>query len=308
MKFDHLPSKSFVAWKVAAIALASFVAVASYLISPLREQGLHGDIMFLSLVVVISMCLWLFRDLNRVIQRRSSEIDRLMAVNLSLTSLIDLKDHYTEGHSRNVRNLSRDFAEYLGMTTDRIDEIALAALLHDIGKIGISDDVLKKAGPLTDGEFVQIKAHPDFGASAVEPIEEYGNVAEIIRHHHERFDGTGYPAGLAGTQIPYGARLIALADTYDALIHGRAYRAPMSSPQALNTIREQSGKQFDPTLADAFVQFIEAGEGADTHHDPVCGMPLNDLTVSTIFMGRRFYFCSQTCLREFNQRPTKYTT
>jgi len=306
MKFEHVLTRRSEALKIAGIVIASLTVLASYLFPRLRPADIHVEIMFWCIVLVIVLCAWLLHDLTRLVQRQGAQIERLMGVNLALTSLIDLKDHYTEGHSRNVGELSRGFAEHLGLPRSQVEEIALAALLHDIGKIGIPDTILKKPGPLTEAEFAKVKRHAGLGASAIEPIEDYRNVVQVIKHHHERFDGTGYPDGLAGDRIPEGARLIALADTFDALVHGRAYRRAKTVTDALEMIQQQKGGQFDPILTDAFLEFIRNGADVLMRHDPVCGMVLKDNTLHTTYAGDVFYFCSQTCLQEFSKRPARY--
>ncbi len=138
-------------------------------------------------------------------------------------------------------------------------EVAVAAQLHDIGKVGIGDGVLNKAGKLTEEEMNHIGEHPVIGERIVGCLPYMGSVAGIVRHHHERFDGTGYPDHLAGEQIPLASRMIAVADAYDAMTSSRPYRAAMPPEQAAAGIREGAGSQFDPALAEVFLDLFYTG-------------------------------------------------
>lgn len=235
------------------------------------------------------------------------QLERLMGVSLALTSLIELKDEYTRGHSINTRRLAGEFAEYLGLDPRTVEDIRLAAQLHDIGKIGIPDAILKKSSDLTDKEYAAVMRHPELGANAVRSIEGCDTVAEIIGAHHERFDGSGYPRRLAGKSIPLGARIVSLADTYDALVHGRAYREPMTAVNAMDVIASERGGQFDPGLTERFIQFLRQPQ-ADNVHDPVCGMSANraDDTLYVRYDEQTWHFCSMTCLQAFRNNPGKY--
>ncbi len=296
-------------WKVTGIILATLIAVVSYLVPDSRLADHHAAIMLGSFLTVLLLCAWLLKDLTGVVQDQKDQMERLMGTNLALTSLIDLKDHYTEGHSRNVRDLARGFAAYLTVPPRQVEQISLAAQLHDIGKIGIPDAILAKPSRLTDEEYAEIKKHPDLGADAIQHIPDYEDIVRIIRHHHERFDGRGYPEGLAGTEIPTGSRLISLADTYDALIHGRAYRQAMSTMDAIREMQAERGGQFDPDMFDHFIRFLSTGANTHSCDDPVCGMPVAgaDPELSVSYNHRNYFFCSRTCLVEFTRHPDKYS-
>lgn len=169
----------------------------------------------------------------------------------SLGNAVDARDSDTFNHSWEVAELSRMIAETLGLSVRQVETIHLAGHLHDIGKIGIPDAVLKKKGKLNDEEWILMKRHPDIGAVIIRPIEAFasrGGVADMILSHHERFDGTGYPRGLKGYLIPLGARIIAAADTLSALLQNRHYRNGTSLEAALIEIRGCSGTQFDPAV------------------------------------------------------------
>ncbi|MBU1262895.1 GAF domain-containing protein [bacterium] len=177
----------------------------------------------------------------------------------TLVATIDAKDPYTHGHSQRVMEYSVAVAEELGQSKEEIKGVKLSSLLHDIGKIGVDEKILRKTGRLTDDEFSVIKTHPGLGADIVSHIKQLMAVSPGIRHHHERYDGQGYPAGLAANMIPLSARIIAVADTYDAMTSDRPYRQGLETKVALAEIEKFSGIQFDRTCADAFLQAHKKG-------------------------------------------------
>ncbi|MBU2462384.1 GAF domain-containing protein [bacterium] len=177
----------------------------------------------------------------------------------TLVATIDAKDPYTHGHSQRVMEYSVAVAEELGQSKEEIKGVKLSSLLHDIGKIGVDEKILRKTGRLTDDEFSVIKTHPGLGADIVSHIKQLMAVSPGIRHHHERYDGQGYPTGLAANMIPLSARIIAVADTYDAMTSDRPYRQGLETKVALAEIEKFSGIQFDRTCADAFLQAHKKG-------------------------------------------------
>ncbi len=178
----------------------------------------------------------------------------LMGLLHSLTSAVDAKDTYTCGHSQRVALLSRHLARAAGLSDEDVEQIYVAALLHDVGKIGVPEGVLQKAGKLTDEEFAQMKRHPLIGSRILQDVRQLRHVLPGVLHHHERFDGRGYPDGLADDHIPLMGRIICLADSFDAMTSDRTYRKGMPVEVALAEIRKCSGTHFDPKLAEAFLQ------------------------------------------------------
>ena len=174
----------------------------------------------------------------------------------TLVSLVDLRDAYTGGHSGRVAGYSRSTAVHLGLRDSEIDTVVMAALMHDIGKIGVPDHVLLKAGKLTNEEFAHIKKHPELGWMALKNIDDFKTISLVVLHHHERYDGLGYPGGLRGNEIPLGARIIAVADTYDALTTNRPYRTARSQQEALEELERCSDTQFDSQVLSAFLDSI----------------------------------------------------
>ncbi|MBS3909806.1 MAG: HD-GYP domain-containing protein [Actinobacteria bacterium] len=176
---------------------------------------------------------------------------------LSFSKAIEAKDPYTRGHSDSVAVLSSEFSSYLGLDKRQIEKVYVGGRLHDIGKIGTPRSILNKPGHLTDEEYAIVKEHVCKGLEIVQPINHFINVADIVVHHHERYDGSGYPMGLSGERIPLLARIVSIADAFDAMTSDRAYRQAMSTEQALDNITKNMGSQFDPLLADHFVNMIE---------------------------------------------------
>jgi putative nucleotidyltransferase with HDIG domain len=176
----------------------------------------------------------------------------------ALARAVDASSHWTAGHSERVTSLSMRMAVHLGLEGGSVETLRRGGLLHDIGKIGISPDILDKPGRLTIPELQRIQQHPALGARILAPLEAFADAVPIVLHHHERFDGAGYPHGLKGEGIPRLARLLAVADVYDALVSSRPYRAGWDHELALETIRDSSGTHFDPAMVDLFFQVIES--------------------------------------------------
>lgn len=171
----------------------------------------------------------------------------------ALARAVDARDHYTHDHSARVARLCVATARRLGVCDpDTLQDIELAGVLHDIGKIGIPDAILAGHTRLTDEEYEIVKQHVTVGAEIVSHVAELADVARAILHHHERYDGRGYPAGLSGERIPLAARLIAVADAYDSLTSDRTYRKACSREQGLAELQCASGTQFDPQVVNAF--------------------------------------------------------
>ena len=175
----------------------------------------------------------------------------------TLAEAIDAKDNYTNGHSGRVANYTRELARRFGYSQKRQDEIYMMGLLHDVGKIGVPDAVINKPAKLTEEEYAQIKTHPVMGDRILKNIRERPKLAVGARWHHERYDGTGYPDGLSGDIIPEEARIIAVADAYDAMTSRRSYRGILPQDIVRNEIKNGKGKQFDPAFADIMLTMIE---------------------------------------------------
>jgi putative nucleotidyltransferase with HDIG domain len=194
----------------------------------------------------------------REILEANKRLDRLNWGTLTaLARAIDAKSDWTAGHSERVTKLALNIGRILGLTQEELDNLHRAGLLHDIGKIGTPAELIDKSERLTAEEQQIVNEHPSIGERILEPIEAYADIIPIVRQHHEWFNGKGYPDGLSGEAINLGARILAVADVYDALSSERPYRAAMDPDQALQIIKENSGSHFDPVVVDAFFDFIE---------------------------------------------------
>ena len=178
---------------------------------------------------------------------------------VALSSALDARDHETEGHSLRVARLTCMLGQHIGMDAGQLKTLERGAILHDIGKIGISDTILLKPGPLSEQEWGAMHLHPDIGARIIEGIPFLQETLPVIRYHQERWDGSGYPLGLQGAEIPLMARIFAIVDAYDALTSDRPYRIKISTKEALEYLQSQSGILFDPEVVDAFEQLIKSG-------------------------------------------------
>jgi len=198
------------------------------------------------------------KDLSYEVQRKSAENEELsLQIVMALAGAIDAKDTYTNGHSSRVAKYSMEIAKRYGYTSEKQNDIYMMGLLHDVGKIGIPDEVINKPSKLDDVEYEMIKAHPVIGAQILEAIRGLPELAVGARWHHERYGGGGYPDGLKGDQIPEEARIIAVADAYDAMTSYRSYRDPMSQERVREEIVKGKGTQFDPVFADCMLAMID---------------------------------------------------
>jgi putative two-component system response regulator len=175
-----------------------------------------------------------------------------------LAQAIEARDPYTHSHSENVAKYATIIASEMGLSAKEIETIRQACELHDLGKIGIGDSILMKPGTLTKEEWVEIRKHPVIGATILEPLTFLSDVIELVRQHHEHYDGSGYPDGKKGEEISLGARIINLADAYEAMRSARSYRKiPLSKEAAIEEIRNNSGTQFDPKVVEVFFRVVD---------------------------------------------------
>lgn len=201
----------------------------------------------------------------------------------SLGAAIDAKDPNTSSHSEEVAEVARAVALGMGLQASQAEMVHLAGHLHDIGKIGVPDHILKKQGPLSDLEWTHMRRHPDTGADILRPVKDLARngIVEMVRHHHERWDGRGYPCGLRGEQIPLGARIICLADTLSAILQNRPYRPAREFEVAVAELINCAGSQFDPRIVAAFLKIKEEIRAVLTYLNPGHGVSeLTDQAVS----------------------------
>ena len=178
----------------------------------------------------------------------------------ALANAIDIRDTYTITHSQQIANWSAKTARQLGCTPDEVNEIYLGGMLHDIGKIGIPDSILQKPAKLNEEEWKIVRTHPTLGAELISPIRKLANVAPMIENSHERYDGLGYPHGKKGTDIPLGARIISVVDSYSAMRDTRPYKKPYNIARIIEELKQNSGKMYDPMVVDAFLKVIQSEE------------------------------------------------
>ncbi len=208
------------------------------------------------------------RNLEAEVEMKALENENLsMHVVQTLAEAIDAKDTYTNGHSGRVAEYSREIARRYGYSKKHQDEIYMMGLLHDVGKIGVPDNVINKTSRLTDKEFELVKKHPSLGDKILKNIEEMPKLSIGARWHHERYDGTGYPDGLSKTDILEEARIIAVADAYDAMTSHRSYRDILPQETVRQEIEKGKGTQFDPVFADIMLQIISEDTEYKLHED-----------------------------------------
>jgi len=214
------------------------------------------------------------RALEEMVQDRTSELRRAVeelelsyvATLEALIAALDAREHETQNHSQRVQLYTVGIAQALGLPSDRMTDIARGALLHDIGKIGVSDNILLKPAKLTPEEWIEMRRHPEIGYQILKNIPFFDNAMRIVRYHHERWDGGGYPYRLTSEEIPIEARIFAVADTFDAMTADRVYRKALPAYIAIEELHRFAGSQFDPRVVDAFVTNLEPIVGTVAPH------------------------------------------
>jgi len=177
----------------------------------------------------------------------------------ALAAAIDARDNYTHDHSEQVVSLAGRTATLLGLSAAEAERVRDGAMLHDVGKVAIPNEILYKPGVLNEEEWAIMREHPVIGERILRRTPELAAIAPLVRHEHERWDGTGYPDGLAGKAIPVGSRIILVCDAYNAMITARPYREPMTAGEAIDELRRNAGSQFDPDVVDALLTVLGPG-------------------------------------------------
>lgn len=226
-----------------------------------RQIAMNAGISLLAYLIIVVFCVVAYHGMYEHQKRDSENKERLNRLNANivraLAYTIDAKDRYTSGHSQRVANYSMELAKRMGKSAEEQRLVYYAGLLHDVGKIRVPEDVINKPGKLTEEEFNQIKMHPISGYHILKDIYEDNRIAIGARYHHERYDGNGYPNGLAGENIPEIARIIGVADAYDAMASNRSYRAALPQEVVRSEIENGRGGQFDPVVADIMLQMMD---------------------------------------------------
>lgn len=216
---------------------------------------------FDNLIMLIQSGIKYIEQINKIKAMNSTLEHYLVDFAKILLQTVGAKDHYTEEHSRRVTLLADVFSKYLKLDKNQISDLQIAAAFHDIGKIGIPDNILLKTTRLTDDEYTVIKTHPVIAANIFSVSDIYKDIYPIMYCHHERYDGKGYPTGIAGRQIPFLARILSICDCFDAIVSKRTYKEGASIEFALSEIQKGAGTQFDPDLAPSFILMVENNIG-----------------------------------------------
>lgn len=212
---------------------------------------------FDQLELLVESCVKAIRQM-RTIKEYQSELSKAYIQTIEmLRTVVESRDSDTKGHSERVSDLAAAIAAHMGFDGKDLDRIRTAGLFHDVGKIGVPDSILLKNGPLTDEEFLSIKLHPSEGERILSAYSEFDDLIAMVRSHHERFDGRGYPDGKKGEEICIGARIMTVADSFDAMVSNRAYRKGLGFDVAVSELLRNSGSQFDPKVVDAFISLTE---------------------------------------------------
>ena len=199
----------------------------------------------------------LIKDINKELTETNNKLEKAYLETIeTLRFTVEAKDTYTRGHSDRVSEYSVLLGKHLGLSEDDIHLLRIGGLFHDIGKIGVPDSILLKTSKLTDDEYSEIKNHPKIGAQILSNATVFEKAIPIVKHHHERYDGFGYPEKLSGENIPYLARIAAIADSFDAMTSRRTYRDSLPLDIVLEEIRKNKGTQFDPNIADKFLDVL----------------------------------------------------
>ncbi len=212
-----------------------------------REYGFEAVLLFFGPLLLARYSFKMYMDM------RIMYMETIQA----LSKTIEAKDKYTCGHANRVKEYAVKLARVMNLTSKQVENIETAALLHDIGKIGIDDNILKKEDKLTKEEYDSIKQHPVIGANILKDVDFLKNIINIVKYHHERYDAKGYPEGLSGDDIPIEAAILSLADAFDAMTSDRPYRQALSKEKAIDEIKSSQGRQFHPKLAQVFIDIIK---------------------------------------------------
>ena len=212
---------------------------------------------FDQLELLVESCVKSIKQM-RTIKEYKADLEKAYVQTIeTLRHVVESRDKETKGHSERVAILAKALAEEMQLAQDDIETIHIAGLFHDVGKIGIPDSILLKNGSLTKEEFMTIKGHPAEGERIIVSYAPFKNLLNIVRGHHERYDGTGYPDGKAGNDICLGARIIAVADSFDAMMSNRTYRRGLGFDKTMDELVKGKGTQFDPAIVDAFLKLVE---------------------------------------------------
>ncbi|MEW6173733.1 MAG: HD-GYP domain-containing protein [Bacillota bacterium] len=262
---------SFLISRVTSIAIAAFSAVSAGFVTFLKGTVLFsGGALNIVIMVVAVICAaalyFVVGSLSNAVAKRQQAEERahrlqevFLGVISSLSRVLDARDPHTARHSQSVADYALAIAKEMGLSASQRETVYFAGILHDVGKIGISEQPLRKPGKLTPEEWEEIKKHPVLSYKILRDIPELEEIAVITLYHHERWDGGGYPYGVKEESIPLGARILCVADSYDAMISERVYKKAMPQERALSELKRCAGTQFDPEIVDVFLRCFDGG-------------------------------------------------
>ena len=243
-------------------------------VKTIRQLDIQGyyekDDRFDQLELLVESCVKSIRQMRIIREYQEDLAKAYMQTIETLRYVVETRDKETKGHSERVSGLGAELARELGMPEEQVEMIRVAGLFHDIGKIGVPDIILLKKGPLSDQEFLEIKKHPAEGEKILQTYSPFAKLLPIVRGHHERFDGRGYPDGLAGEEICLGARVIAVADSFDAMVSNRTYRRGLSFERTMEELERGKNAQFDERVVVALYRLINR-MGRENFEERFCG-------------------------------------
>ena len=243
-------------------------------VKTIRQLDIQGyyekDDRFDQLELLVESCVKSIRQMRIIREYQEDLAKAYMQTIETLRYVVETRDKETKGHSERVSGLGAELARELGMPEEQVEMIRVAGLFHDIGKIGVPDIILLKNGPLSDQEFLEIKKHPAEGEKILQTYSPFAKLLPIVRGHHERFDGRGYPDGLAGEEICLGARVIAVADSFDAMVSNRTYRRGLSFERTMEELERGKNAQFDERVVVALYRLINR-MGRENFEERFCG-------------------------------------
>ncbi|WP_291634742.1 HD-GYP domain-containing protein [Clostridium sp.] len=246
---------------IISVNVIIFLVFSYYLLSVWKNNVLLPLVVQIFFVLNIFLSIGIYFKMNKTYHDIELKLENAYLSGFeAMGALVDAKDFYTGEHSKNVSKYVSIICSNLDCSKNKEDiknKVKIAATFHDLGKIGVPDIILKNPGKLSDSDYEIMKLHPVIGANVIDKIKGFSEISTIIRHHHGRWDGAGYPDGLIGNEIPFGSQIISLADTFDAITSDRVYRKGLSKDTALKILIEEKGKQFNPQLVDVFIDIIK---------------------------------------------------
>ena len=293
------------------IVISVTIAVLNFYTLTFHSNLLFAEIIIQSSLYVLNGIIFGFVFEKIQSSTRSLQLSKMSFLR-GLSNVLDTRDTYTEGHSVRVANLALLTGKAMGLTNHDLEILYQAGIMHDIGKVGISDLLLRKTTKLNSDEYEIIKTHSEIAYKILKDVELFEDISMAVKHHHEHYDGTGYPDNLMGEHIPLFSRIISVADAYDAITSRRVYDDRKTREFAIHEIQKCSGTQFDPAVVSLFkdcFKKMKTGESESSGEifDPVCKMKLTPESAlySLESDSKMYYFCSKTCYDHYSEKIRK---